>query len=190
MLIYIWGTPDTVCYFGLADSLKWSYGLIDPNFKVIDSIKLLTHINMRIFNVFEIAAISLSSFTCLDLLLSVKNPFTPGYKRMKFYLIGTILIIIIGAPITSSVLKDPNEMFDTYLLPYYYLDEDYKSTFKTKTNEVSTTLGLDQNEISLLGINKDKNDDLTDIFESQWKNITVSDYFDGDIFELSEKSSE
>lgn len=78
MMIYISNAPDFVCYFSIADSLKLSISYIYPDLSLIDAIKLLTHNNLKLFNIFQFSAIALSSFTCLDLLLSVKNPFYPS----------------------------------------------------------------------------------------------------------------
>lgn len=121
MMIYMSVTKDFVCYFALADTFKWSLSFVYP-ISVIDSIKYLTNMNLYLFNIFQFTAITLSSFTCLDLLLSVKNPFYPAHRRMKWYIAGTVFIIITVVPMTQNVILNPNQMFDTYHLPYYYMD--------------------------------------------------------------------
>lgn len=163
LLIYIIGVPDFVCYFGLADLLHYwlnSIWKFTPfaifgsfkSFELIDAIKTLCFTNLLIFDAFQIAAISLSGFTCLDLYLSFKNPFQQGKYRMKWYLIGTLLIVLLVGPNMRSMVMNPNDMFDTYILPYFYLDPSFQKDFKQADNATETSSAeLSRAELQDLG---------------------------------------
>lgn len=144
LLIYIIGTPDFVCYFGIAElfhtwaniALKYSpLVFFKTDLSLIDSIKTLCFTNRMIFDVFTIAAISLSGFKCLDLYLSFKNPFQQGKYRMKWYIAGTLVLMVLMGPNTHSMLISPNDLFDTYMLPFFYLDPAYQKRFKKPSDE-------------------------------------------------------
>ena len=59
---------------------------------------------------------------CADLYLAYKNPFYPGYRRMKFYLIGTAVCIMTFGYLEKSWLQLPPEEFETELMRYYFDD--------------------------------------------------------------------
>jgi hypothetical protein len=59
---------------------------------------------------------------CVDLYLAYKNPFYPGKRRMKFYLIGTALCILTIGTLEKSWLQLPPDKFETDLLKYYLDD--------------------------------------------------------------------
>jgi hypothetical protein len=52
---------------------------------------------------------------CFDLYLSFKNPFYPGYRRMKWYITFTILILILCAYTQKSFLMTPDEDFKMFV---------------------------------------------------------------------------
>jgi hypothetical protein len=52
LLIYIVGTPDFVCYFGIANLYHWTISFLNPQFTLIESIKTLCFSNILIFDVF------------------------------------------------------------------------------------------------------------------------------------------
>ena len=52
LMIYIVGTPDIVCYFGLATLHQKTYALIYPEFTLIQSIKQLVMSNIAMFDCF------------------------------------------------------------------------------------------------------------------------------------------
>ena len=70
---------------------------------------------------------------CADLYLAYKNPFYPGYRRMKFYLIGTAFCIMTFGYLEKSWLQLPPEEFETELMGYYFDDtlEDLKNKVRT-----------------------------------------------------------
>jgi len=103
--------------------------MYNPNYKIIDAIKLLVKSNIANFDIFQITAVCLSAFTCLELFLSFKNPFYPGKRRMKFYLVGTIIITFIMVFNLASMLASPNDAFERYELPFIYLSSDYQDRF-------------------------------------------------------------
>lgn len=52
---------------------------------------------------------------------------------MKFYLFGTAFITLVLSPNMKSLLQDPNEQFDQYILPFFYLSPEYQTRFAQNT---------------------------------------------------------
>lgn len=147
LLIYIIGTPEFVCYFGIAELLNFWVNLalkysplyfLDWSFDVLKSVKTLCFFNQLLFEVGQIGAIGLSAFTCIDLMISFKNPFQQGKYRMKWYLMGAVLIVLIIGPNSQSVTLTPDKVFDTYMLPFLYKDPSYQLKFKKEGKSVNT----------------------------------------------------
>ena len=141
LFIYIIGTPEFVCYFGIAELLRFWVNLaldytplyfIGWTFDILKSVKVLCFFNQLLFEVGQIGAIGLSACTCIDLLISFKNPFQQGKYRMKWYLLGSALIVLVIGPNSQSVTISPDMIFDTYMLPFLYKDPTYRSKFKQK----------------------------------------------------------
>ena len=54
---------------------------------------------------------------CIDLYLTSNNPFYPNSRRIKWYVIGTLLIAIGFKPLTASYLLSPNDLFNDFFKP-------------------------------------------------------------------------
>jgi hypothetical protein len=89
-LIFIWGEESVVTKLTLEKMRCWSWvGLNDET-----SIKkALCSINTTILILGNLAGILYNFILCIDLLLSLRNPFTSAYKRMPIYhaIVGVIL---------------------------------------------------------------------------------------------------
>lgn len=97
------GVPNFVCYFKLdelyANTTPWE----TPN---EDIFSLLRSSNFNILQLFEFISLALNFFLCLDIVLTMRNPFYPHERRMKFYL---PLSVIIGISCFGLSLKRINE---------------------------------------------------------------------------------
>ena len=70
----------------------------------------------------QIASLCLNSFLCIDLMITYRKPFEPSNKRMKYYIIITIVVVVyvtISTFSTSTFLMSPNTFFDKFVVPFY-----------------------------------------------------------------------
>lgn len=83
------GIAQVICYFNLQDLLAWStFDLrTEPQY-----IQLLERSNFNILSFAEFFSLALNSFLCLDIFYTLRNPFYPHERRMKFYLWGSGVI--------------------------------------------------------------------------------------------------
>lgn len=56
---------------------------------------LLTKTNYQLLQFFEFMSLALNLFLCLDIVLTMRNPFFPHDRRMKFYIPGSIFISLL-----------------------------------------------------------------------------------------------
>ena len=54
----------------------------------------MTATNFNIQQFFEFCSLALNLFLCLDIVLTMRNPFYPHNRRMKFYLFFSIILSI------------------------------------------------------------------------------------------------
>lgn len=59
-------------------------------------INLLQSSNFDILQIFEFMSLALNLFLCLDIVLTMRNPFYPHDRRMKYYLPLSVVLSIIG----------------------------------------------------------------------------------------------
>lgn len=83
------GTAQWICYFRndilWRDTTFWSQ-------TESEAIATLQSANFNVLCSFEYLSLSLNFFLCLDIVLTMRNPFYPHDRRMKNYLIGSVLI--------------------------------------------------------------------------------------------------
>ena len=103
-IIYTIGTHHVVCYLGMAQTLEGTMKIFNKDYTILDAVKLLSMTNIQWFEFFQMVAICMNIAMCVDLYFSYKNPFYPGSRRMKFYLIGTALCVVIIGHFESSWL--------------------------------------------------------------------------------------
>lgn len=107
------GPKTIICYFGLANLYEKTTWWENDTANVI---QLMTTTNFNIQQFFEFVSLALNLFLCLDIVLTMRNPFYPHSRRMKFYLFFSI---ILSAMAFYMSLK-------RYSLPH---DEDRLSTY-------------------------------------------------------------
>ena len=98
-----------ICYFDLDGLLQTT------TFHAMDSaaaIHLLRSSNFNFLQFFEFISLALNFFLCLDIVLTMRNPFYPHDRRMRFYLPLSVLFAVIGFSLTlkrvsAPVDKDP-----------------------------------------------------------------------------------
>ena len=61
--------------------------------------------------------IFLNSCLCIDLMISFRDPFKPGHKRMTIYVVATVIFAVTITPFTRSYLTRPEDYFMTFVLP-------------------------------------------------------------------------
>jgi len=75
--------PNVICYFQL-ERLYQITTFWETN--ATDTIALLNQSNFNILQFFEYVSLSLNFFLCLDIVLTMRNPFYPHDRRMNWYL--------------------------------------------------------------------------------------------------------
>ena len=68
---------------------------------------LLRTSNFNILQLFEFISLALNFFLCLDIVLTMRNPFYPHERRMKFYLPLSVIIGVIGFSLSLKRVSDP-----------------------------------------------------------------------------------
>jgi hypothetical protein len=125
VLIWAVKTNDVTCYFGWAQTFHKAVWLLNRNFTVEDSIIVLNRANMIAYEMFQMIAVCMNAFMCIDLYFSYKNPFFPGKYRMKYYLGGTLFILLTIGLFTKSWLLSPDQEFYQFVLPFFYKSPYY-----------------------------------------------------------------
>jgi len=98
VLIWTLGSVDLIDYFGLSHLLHYTFSL-----SLETSCKLLCESNQRLgVQLFTFMSLGMNFCLCLDLVLTLRSPFTQGSKRMKFYLMGSFALSFFLIAITWS----------------------------------------------------------------------------------------
>lgn len=71
------------------------------------AISLISTTNYFVQNYFQLLSLSLNFCLCLDIVLTMGNPFSPHDRRMKFYLIGSLFsaIVLTGLTLSSKAVS-------------------------------------------------------------------------------------
>ena len=69
--------------------------------------ELLCEANSMLLNGFSLGSILFNIFLCVDLLLSLHNPFSPPHRRNKFFIGITITLVVTILIIFRDILKAP-----------------------------------------------------------------------------------
>ncbi len=107
------GPKIVICYFKLdklyIDTTWWEN---DP----AHVIHLMTASNYNIQQFFEFCSLALNLFLCLDIVLTMRNPFYPHERRMKFYLFFSIILSILAffLSLKRYSLPEDQEMLTMY----------------------------------------------------------------------------
>lgn len=117
LMIYMFNAHDTLCYVGTPQLLAVYLKPFAPKFTQLDALILLTEANTGLFEFWQLMALCLNACMCYDLMIGFKNPFQPGERRLDFYIIGSILVPMVLAPLSRSYLDDPLQNYTRFDLP-------------------------------------------------------------------------
>ena len=70
---------------------------------------LLAQSNFKVLQFFEFVSLALNLFLCLDIVLTMRNPFYPHERRMKFYLAFSLVLAGICFPLSLQRISAPAE---------------------------------------------------------------------------------
>lgn len=111
-LFALLSTKWVICYFDLNMLYSWtSVVKVTPE----ESYELLIKTNYTIVSYFQFLSLSLNFFLCLDLILTLRNPFSPHDRRMKFYKFGSVLISAVASVLTMDKYAAKKGEFTTVM---------------------------------------------------------------------------
>ena len=87
------GPHKVICYLKL-DQLYQATTWTDKESN--DVINMLQTSNFDILQIFEFMSLALNLFLCMDIVLTMRNPFYPHDRRMKYYLPLSVFFAFIG----------------------------------------------------------------------------------------------
>lgn len=88
LIMFMWDEEAVIQKLRLDKIWYWQW--FDVNKK--NAVKYLCGINTSVFSLGMVAGIFYNFFLCIDLMLSLRNPFTSAYKRMPIYHVLTFLL--------------------------------------------------------------------------------------------------
>jgi hypothetical protein len=60
----------------------------------MEAMKYLVGWNLTFFGIYQSVVICLTAFLFLDMILTFKDPFYPSNRRLRSYVVGTVVIVI------------------------------------------------------------------------------------------------
>ena len=100
------GVKTWICYFNL-DSFFQKTSLWSGD--ELQTLQMLENNNYSILCFLEFFSLALNFYLCLDIILTMRSPFHPHGRRMKWYLVGSTIIAAVCFKYTTSRLT-----FDEY----------------------------------------------------------------------------
>ena len=119
---------EVSCYFRLDKLVQW-VTLIEDSY---EAQIFLCQSNKMFFFFFQLLTLFLNISLSIDLIMTMRDPFSPGKRRMKFYLIGSLVasFVIVWAQMVNIKCSPIN--CDTHLpVPGY--DEHMDGIFSTQS---------------------------------------------------------
>ena len=121
--IFMWGSENSIKFLTIDKMRIWGYvGLKDVTF-------VTCTVNVVIFSFGVITGILYNIILCLDLILSLRNPFSTASKRMKYY---QIVVFIVTTSISGYI---SSELIQSTCL---YKEENEKIGFHNKLEFLET----------------------------------------------------
>ena len=105
MIIHL-GSQELICYFRLDELFHTTTFW---NTSDVDAMRVLTRWNFNILQFFELVSLSLNLMLCLDIVFTMRNPFYPHDRRMKFYLPISVLFATLGYNLCLSRMSEPDK---------------------------------------------------------------------------------
>ncbi|CDW83493.1 phosphatidylinositol phosphate kinase [Stylonychia lemnae] len=125
-LIWAINPIDFICYFGLHYMFNWTtFGSQSK----VESLLYLCNSNQIVFSYFQTVSLAFNFCLCHDLVQTLRNPFSPGKRRMKFYFVGSILV---AGLLTSVARKNLQDRCFLEQQPIEKPDSDYASQRLTR----------------------------------------------------------
>ena len=81
-VVALLGTEEVICYFGIQKTLAATYW---GGYTEMQAFKAIVKSNSFCLQYFQFVSLVLNFFLCLDLILTLRKPFYPHERRMKFY---------------------------------------------------------------------------------------------------------
>jgi|Transcript_34520 hypothetical protein len=109
------GPQEIICYFGLdhifVKTVFWS---VERDEKHV--MRMLAMSNFNILQFFELVSLAINLLLCLDIVFTMRNPFYPHDRRMKFYLPTAILFAACAFNMCLARISEPpnNGGLDNY----------------------------------------------------------------------------
>jgi hypothetical protein len=98
-LLALISTNWIVCYFDLNMLYSWtSIGHSTPE----SAFKTLQDTNYTIISYFQFLSLSLNFFLCLDLIITLREPFSPHERRMKYYKFSSVIMAALACYMTME----------------------------------------------------------------------------------------
>jgi len=90
----IYNTIENICNFKLYTIFAYTVLWDGSESRQKESLIFLINISILLFRFLFMLSFLLNSFLCLDLYLTVKNPFYPAHRRMKFYILYSVIVTL------------------------------------------------------------------------------------------------
>jgi len=101
----IWAAnPEVViCYFGLHYLFSWTlFGQVD----YLKALQVLCKSNQVVVTFFQFLSLAFNFCLCLDLISTLRNPFYPHKRKMKWYILGSVLVVAFMTFFSRGTLED------------------------------------------------------------------------------------
>jgi hypothetical protein len=69
--------------------------------------ELLCESNNMLVNAFSLGSVLFNTCLCIDLVMTLRNPFSPPSRRNKFFILGTVAVSIFVTFLSRTALKGP-----------------------------------------------------------------------------------
>lgn len=98
-LIALISTKWVICYLDLNMLYSWtSLVKVSPE----EAFLTLRNTNYTIISYFQFLSLALNFFLCLDLILTLRDPFSPHDRRMKYYKFSSVIMAAIASLLTMD----------------------------------------------------------------------------------------
>jgi 1-phosphatidylinositol-4-phosphate 5-kinase len=122
-MITMWNTKSVISKLTLDKMKVWKVLQLDDN-----SIEIMSSLNIMILSLWSLLGLIYNIVLCIDLILTLRYPFSSGYKRMKYYnIVGFTLGIAFCIPISleytghSLIFGEQSKEISEYIIGLLFL---------------------------------------------------------------------
>lgn len=108
-VVWTIGTEQVINYLDINQLFSWWFFFQVGEPTYTNSLNVLKTSNDFFFQYFNLLTLLLNMCLCVDLILTLKNPFEPAKRRMKYYLGLSALICIPLAIVTNKSLNSSTD---------------------------------------------------------------------------------